>query len=140
MPASKFSQELFDSICDEIAQTDLGLVHICKSKGINAKTFYDWVKSDSDLSNKYTRARELQADYLADQILNIADDGSNDYMKIVKGDIEYNVEDKEVTNRSRLRVDARKWVASKLYPKKYGDKLDLEATVNKVTISFKDAE
>lgn len=74
---------------------------------------------------QYARAREAQADFLAEEIIEIADDGSNDYMTIVKGDKEYNVEDKEVTNRSRLRVDSRKWIASKLKPKKYADKLDL---------------
>ena len=124
---SKYTPELFDKICDTIAQSDLGLVYICEHNGLSAKTFYEWIKDDVELRNKYARARELQADFLADQILNIADDGSNDFMKIVKGDMEYNVEDKEVTNRSRLRVDARKWIASKLAPKKYGDKMDVKA-------------
>jgi hypothetical protein len=39
--------------------------------------------------------------------------------------VTYNVENKEWTNRSRLRIDARKWVASKLKPKVYGDKTDI---------------
>lgn len=75
--------------------------------------------------HQYAHAREAQADFMAEEIIEIADDGSNDYMTVVKGDQEYNIENKEVTNRSKLRVDARKWVASKLKPKKYGDKIDL---------------
>jgi len=50
-------------------------------------------------------------------------------MTITKGDETYNVEDREVTNRSRLRVDSRKWLASKLNPKKYGDKLELDGNI-----------
>lgn len=123
---TKYTPELFDEICEKIANSDLGLVYICEHKGLNAKTFYDWLKEDVELSNKYVRAREMQAEFLADQILAIADDGTNDFMKIVKGDMEYNVEDREVTNRSKLRVDARKWLASKLLPKKYGDKVQTE--------------
>jgi hypothetical protein len=55
----------------------------------------------------------------------IADDGSNDYMTITKGNKSYNVEDREVTSRSKLRVDTRKWMLSKMNPKKYGDKIDV---------------
>ena len=72
-----------------------------------------------------------------EEILEIADDGSNDLMTITKGDLSYEAENKEVTNRSRLRVDARKWIASKLKPKKYGDKVDMAhsgvLTLNQIT-------
>lgn len=74
---------------------------------------------------QYARARVAQAELMFDEILDIADDGTNDYMTIKKGDLEYNVEDREVTNRSKLRVDSRKWYLSKVLPKKFGDKLDL---------------
>jgi hypothetical protein len=138
MGKGKFTQELFDDICNEIAYSDRGLVSICKDKDLNANSFYEWLSKDKNLGDKYARARELQAEYLADQIIEIADDGTNDYMTIVKGDVEYNVEDKEVTNRSKLRVDARKWKASKLAPKKYGDKLDIEATVQSIKVRVTD--
>jgi hypothetical protein len=69
-----------------------------------------------EFAEQYAHARDSQADTLADEILDIADDGSNDYM----GDDEtYNG---DAVARSKLRVDARKWIASKLKPKKYGDK------------------
>jgi len=126
MANGKYTPELFDEICNLIAYSDRGLVSICKEKGLNANSFYEWVAKDKELGDKYARARELQAEYLADQIIEIADDGTNDYMVITKGDESYNVEDREVTNRSKLRVDARKWKASKLAPKKYGDKVSTE--------------
>lgn len=68
---------------------------------------------------------------MADEIQDIADDGSNDYMTIVKGDESYNVVNHEAINRSRLRVDSRKWIASKLLPKKYGDK-QVDVSVNPI--------
>jgi hypothetical protein len=133
---SKFTQELADIICDEIATSSKSLRTICKEDGMpTVKTVLNWLTQGDKTEDEqdpfrlflrqYTRAREAQADFLAEEIIEIADDGSNDLMTITKGDISYEVENKEVTNRSRLRVDARKWVAAKLKPKKYGDKVDL---------------
>lgn len=91
-----------------------------------ASTVYLWVLDDKEgFSDKYARAREMQAEVMFDEILEIADDGSNDLMTITKGDKTYELENKEVTNRSRLRVDSRKWYLSKVLPKKFGDKLDV---------------
>lgn len=92
----------------------------------NASTIHGWVLDDREGFHKqYARAREMQAEMMFDEILDIADDGSNDLMTITKGDVSYNVEDREVTNRSRLRVDSRKWYLSKVLPKKFGDKIDV---------------
>lgn len=72
------------------------------------------------------RAREAQADTLADELLDISDDARNDWMKRNHGDDDPGwVANGEHIQRSRLRVDTRKWIASKLKPKKYGDKLEL---------------
>ena len=90
-----------------------------------AKTFLEWVAFDEALSKQYTRARELRADVIFDEMIEIADDGSNDLMTITKGLTEYETENKEVVNRSRLRIDTRKWILSKMNPKKYGDSLKL---------------
>lgn len=66
-------------------------------------------------------------EHYADEILEIADDGQNDWMEreSKNGEV-FEVENHEVLNRSRLRVDARKWLMSKLAPKKYGDVQKLE--------------
>lgn len=129
-----FSQELFDKICDEISISSLGLVHICKKHGTTSNSFHRWIREDEEgeLRYKYTCARENQADFLADQIIEIADDSSNDTKIIHKGDKEIEVENTEWVNRSKLRVEARKWIASKLKPKKYGDKLDLTSKDEKI--------
>ncbi len=73
-----------------------------------------------DFMDQYARAREAQAEVRADEIVDIADDESGDFTTDEDGK---RVVNHEHIQRSRLRVDARKWVASKLLPKRYGDKL-----------------
>jgi hypothetical protein len=127
----KFSDELFENICERIATSADGLHKIVKENGIRPSTFYKWVSENKDLSDRYTRAREIQAELLADQIIEIADDSTNDTKTIVgkAGDL-IEVENTEWTNRSKLRVEARKWIAAKLKPKKYGDKVEVDQTIN----------
>ncbi len=69
---------------------------------------------------QYARAREMQADALFDEALAIADDGSGDWAVDKDGK---KTLDHEHVQRSRLRVDTRKWAAGKLAPKRYGDKM-----------------
>lgn len=121
--ASKFTQELFDTICNELATTAKGLHVICRNNNLNPATFYDWIRDNVDLNNRYVHAREAQTELLADQIVEIADDSSQDLERI--DDFGNKIENKEFVSRSRLRVDARKWIAAKLLPKKYGDKVDV---------------
>jgi hypothetical protein len=93
-------------------------------------TVFRWLGANEEFRDQYARAREAQAEALADEIIDIADDGHNDWMERNQGDAAGWVQNGEAMQRSRLRVDARKWVASKLLPKKYGDKLDHEHKVD----------
>lgn len=132
---SAFSQEIADRLCAEISTTSKSLKTICKDENMpSAVTIFAWLRTNEAFLNQYTRAKEEQADLMIEEMIDIADDGSNDYMTITKGDLEYEVENKELVNRSRLRVDTRKWIASKLKPKKYGDKLDI-TTDNKPIVN-----
>lgn len=114
----RFSEELAEAICERLACGE-SLRKICLSDDMPAQsTVYKWLLDPERESfvEQYARARELQADTLFDECQDIADDGSNDYM----GDDEkYNG---DAVQRSRLRIDTRKWMAGKLRPKKYGDK------------------
>jgi DNA-binding phage protein len=122
---SSYSPELAETICDRIAEGE-SLRAICASEGMpGTTTVKRWLRNNEEFRAQYVRAREEQAEHYLDEIMEIADDGSNDYMTIVKGDVTYNVENKEVTSRSKMRIDTRKWAMSKLAPKKYGDKLDI---------------
>lgn len=130
---SEFSQEIADKLCAEISTTSKSLRTICKDEGMpSVVTIFSWFRNNEDFLKQYTRAKEEQADMLIEEMIDIADDGSNDFMTITKGDESYEVENKEVTNRSRLRVDTRKWIASKLKPKKYGDKVDVTSAGEKI--------
>jgi len=93
------------------------------------RTIMNWLLTHEDFRQQYAQARELQADAIFDEVLEIADDGKNDWME------RQGAEDRELyelngehVQRSRLRIDARKWAAGKLAPKKYGDKLTAEVT------------
>jgi len=131
---TKFNQDIAEKICEELSTSSKSLRTICKQDGMpTVRTVLSWLSEGDKEDGKpefkaflhqYARARENQADFLAEEIIEIADDGSNDLMTITKGDTSYEQENKEVTNRSKLRVDARKWIASKLKPKKYGDRID----------------
>jgi hypothetical protein len=108
------TRELEDEICKQIAEGK-SLVSILKSRpGMpDYTTVTRHLRATKGIEDgfchRYARAREDQADYLFDEILQIADDGSKDKF------------DFENVQRSRLRVDTRKWAASKLKPKRYGD-------------------
>lgn len=121
--ASGYSQLLASLICDQIA-SGKSLRSICKPKKMPAaSTVCLWLTQHPDFAEQYARAREAQADTLAEETLEIADDQSGDY------DADGNFNGEHV-QRSRLRVDTRKWFASKVAPKKYGDKLDHEHSGN----------
>ena len=123
---SKYTKEIATKICEGIISGQ-SVRSICENDELpSATTVFNWLASSKQpFLEQYTQAREIQAEIMADEILDIADDGTNDYVEreTQKGTIV--VCDQEHINRSRLRVDARKWVASKLLPKKYGDKLEV---------------
>ena len=84
----------------------------------DAVTFYKWIDKDKDKFKRYARACEARADAMVEDMIKIADDGLNDTYKDSEGNVRV---DHDVIARSKLRVDTRKWLASKLKPKKYGD-------------------
>ncbi len=91
-------------------------------------TVSQWRMAHPEFAAEYARAREDQADTYADEIVAISDDSSRDYMTVADGGELMRVVDNDHIQRSRLRVDARKWVASKLKPRKYGDNAALALT------------
>jgi hypothetical protein len=97
--------ETFDRICDELT-IGKSLRAICNAPDMpNRGTVIEWMNGDTELSAKYEQARQLQAEYLADEIIEIADSATDPH-------------------RARLQIDARKWLASKPKPKRYGEKIE----------------
>lgn len=114
---------------------------ICRSDDMPAQsTVFYWLARIEGFSEQYARAREVQADTLFDDVLEIADDSRNDWMEQHGEDaVGYKLNGDHV-QRARLRIDARKWMAGKLRPKVYGDKLEVEQKNFNVTISNDDAD
>ena len=102
---------------------------ICRADDMPAKaSVFRWLGLHKEFSDQYARAREEQAEALADEIVSIADE-QEATVRTHDGMTEVTFDSVAVA-RNRLRVDARKWVASKLKPKKYGDKLDIDQKVS----------
>jgi len=124
---TKYSTRLAEEICALLMQ-GYSLRKICDGRdGMPSKaTICNWLAKNKEFLEQYARAREIQAEIMADEILDIADDGTNDYVeREVKGGTKVLV-DYDNIQRSKLRVDARKWVAEKLLPKKFGTKKAIE--------------
>lgn len=80
--------------------------------------FFKWIAKYREFNDQYARAKEIQMEFYADEINTIADDDSKDFQIDPDGKVR---SDNTAVNRARLRVDSRKWLMSKLAPKKYGD-------------------
>lgn len=127
---SKFTATLGARICMRLMAGE-SMRQICADEKMPGQTtIYRWLALSNESNvqpfyvefrEQYARAREIQAEMLIDEILEIADDSRNDWMDR-NG---YRVPDPEAIQRSKLRVEARKWLASKLFPKVYGDRLAL---------------
>jgi hypothetical protein len=112
-----YSKEKFNDIIAFI-EDGLSLRKAAIKGGISTRSFYDWIEKDVELQQQYARATISRADSIFEEILDIADDSSGDKKYTENGE----VMDSEYVQRSRLRVDARKWAVSKMNPKKYGEK------------------
>ena len=116
--AVEFSQELFDRICELIASGG-SVRSVCAVAGMpDRMTFNRWRKMTPELQAQYDQACLDRADAIFDEIIEIADDTSHDTLATEKNGEQMNT---EWVTRSRLRVDARKWVLARMNRKKYGD-------------------
>lgn len=120
---STYSDDVAATICQRLACGE-SLRAICLGDDMpDRTTVYDWLFRMPDFASQYTRAREEQAETMADDIVAIADESYHDHDIDENGHVRVN---NEAIQRSKLRVEARKWVAAKLKPKKYGDKITQE--------------
>lgn len=119
---SSFKPAIAAKICERLANPET-LRAICGDETMPAKsTVMRWLAQHAAFRDQYARAREDQADAIAEEILEIADDAGADVV-VENGKPRV---DWENVNRSRLRVDARKWFAGKVAPKRYGDRVAQE--------------
>ncbi len=131
---AEFGADLAERICHRLASGER-LKTICEDPSMpTLATVSSWVLEDTEgFAGAYERARRVQAFAWADEILDIADNGHGDWKETARG---YSA-DTDHIQRAKLRVDARKWLLSKLLPGQFGDSLSLgtnETSPVKVTI------
>ena len=121
---SDYTVEIATQICERIADGE-SLRKICRDESMPSKgTIMRWLEASGAFQDQYARAREMQADTLADEIIEIADtieigvttETTENGVKTVRGDM---------VQHRRLRVESRKWYAGKVAAKKYGERLAL---------------
>lgn len=124
---SVWTEALQDQICSELA-SGKSVRTICKRSDMpGMETIFRRLRESLEFREQYARAKAEAADALVEEMLDIADDGTNDWMEIHDKDgtcVGFKINGEHV-QRSRLRVDTRKWIAAKLKPKKYGDQIDV---------------
>lgn len=125
---SDYTDEMAEIICMRLAEGD-SLRKICSDEDMPSKTsVFRWLAKNSSFRDQYAQAKEMGCQVWAEEIIDIADDGSNDWMEQLDKDGEvagYRLNGEHV-QRSKLRVDSRKWLLSKLAPKKYGDRMAVD--------------
>ena len=121
---SIYTQEIADKICEQLAAGKT-LREVCRQEGMpDESAVRKWVLENREgFSPQYAQAREIGYQAMADELLEIADDGQNDWMERNGQDDEGWQANGEHLQRSRLRVDTRKWLLAKALPKVYGDRL-----------------
>ncbi len=102
MPKIVEQKKYENKILEELAKGK-SLISICKILKISYPTVDKWLAKDPIFSERYARARATQIDYLAEDTLEISDN------------------EKISPDSRRIRVETRKWFASRMNPKKYGD-------------------
>ncbi len=115
---TKFTEKLGKRICDRISRGE-SLAKIGRDKRMPDRgTIHDWLLDENkkEFYHNYEKAVNIRTENMFDELENIAD------LK----------DKKESSNRSRLRIDTRKWYLSKVMPKKYGDKLDVTSDGEKL--------
>lgn len=137
---TKYSDKLADRICQKIAE-GYSVRSICKEKDmVSMQTLFRWLRENDKFREQYAQACKERSYAQAEEIIDIADNATNDYMEKLEGD--GYIFNSENVQRSRLRIDTRKWLMAKMNPKVYGDKLDMTTNGNDigVALSAKQAE
>lgn len=121
--AGSYTNEVAMAICDRLAAGE-SLLSICKDDDMPSRSVvHEWiVENRHGFADKYARAREIQADTLADEVLQIANTPQMGTKSVSKA-TGMEVTEGDMIEHRRLQVDARKWYLAKVAPKKYGDKL-----------------
>lgn len=117
-----YEAAIMEGICDRIAKGE-SLDKVCQGEHMPVrKTVFAWLNNIPECATMYQNALAMRGEHYADQIVDMADGAIG--------------QPTEVVSATKLAVDARKWVAARLLPKKYGDKLDVSAATTNVNTNL----
>ena len=124
-----FTKELADKVCHKVSTCTDGIRKICRENpDLPGHTvIFEWRLNNTSFAEQYATAKRVQAELLAEEIIDISDESAQD-SEITENGVRYNF---EYAARSRLRIDTRKWVAAKLLPKIYGERV-----INDTNVTF----
>ena len=144
-----YNEDTAAILCGYLAQGE-SLRKACGHTGMpHISTVFRWMRDNPGFSEQYARAKEEAADMFVEDILHIADNAKNDKIPVYKlndltgkKELVGYTESKNSVRRAQVQIDSRKWLAMKLKPKKYGEKLDMTTNGNDigVAISAKQSE
>ena len=118
-----FTRKVAAEICKRMMKGE-SLSSICRDDFMPPRwQVYEWLTADTEFANSYARAMDIRADHIFDDIFEIADDASHDTVADEDGHERLNAEH---VQRSRLRIDTRKWALARMNPRKYGDKIEVD--------------
>lgn len=136
---SAYSETLIDSICETLSTTHKSIRKCCEENGVSYNAFKAWINDQKpDFKEyalaQYTRAKDEQIAYLADEILNL----TYEMQELIKQGKTYGDNVNAAVSALRIQIDSIKWILSKLVPKKYGDKIDLTSDGEPIGTGIKD--
>lgn len=115
--ASGYNEEFAALVCEEISG-GASLRSICRRENMPSQnSVFSWLRRFPEFASQYTRACQARADAMAEEIIDIADDGSNDTYANEDGDVQINT---DVIQRSKLRVEIRKWIMARMSQEVWG--------------------
>lgn len=139
---SEYNKDVAAQICGHVSNGE-SLRKLCRRKGMPApSTVFKWLSVYPEFSEQYARAKDEAADMFVEDMLEIADDAKKDKIPVYELDAEGKkilvgyAESKTSVQRARVQIDTRKWLAMKLKPKKYGDKMDLTSDGEKIGVKI----
>lgn len=136
---SDYNLKTAEKLCEYIANGK-SLKKACEQKEMpSPATVFKWMRENPEFLKLYEKSTTERTEALAEELLDIVDDGRNDYMEdqYMKGKTPGYQLNGENIQRSRLRADTRKWLMAKMKPKKYGEKLDIKSE-SEITHKFED--
>lgn len=122
---AKYTKELADRVCFELSQGK-SLRTVCKNDWCpEGVTIFKWMREMPEFLSQYEKAKQESADALAEEIMDIADTPMEGDEVTINADGSKVIKKGDMLGHRRLQIDSRKWIMSKMKPKKYGEKLDM---------------